>query len=106
MTARVLPSRPAIDWRVAVPVASLSQPPRDPKNCPVPPTVSQVATLGWITPDTSFLQLQAENIIFGEVVPAVRRCIQELKAEHPDVDLVIGMSHTGGGQLFGGFLAG
>ncbi|GBF87697.1 hypothetical protein Rsub_00408 [Raphidocelis subcapitata] len=55
----------------------------------------KVATLGWLSPDTSFLQLEAENITFNEVVPSVKKCIKELKAEHPDVDLIIGMSHTG-----------
>lgn len=55
----------------------------------------KVAIVGWITPDTSFTAANAGNFGFDPVVPSVRKCIAELKKEHPDVHMIIGLSHTG-----------
>jgi hypothetical protein len=50
--------------------------------------------------------LNAGKVTFGEVVPSVKKCIADLKAEHPDVDFIVGMSHTGVwmGRVLLGFL--
>jgi hypothetical protein len=55
----------------------------------------KVAALGWLTPDTGFLMPNAANITFTPVEESVRRCIADLKREHPDVAYIIGMSHNG-----------
>ncbi|KAI8473348.1 MAG: Metallo-dependent phosphatase-like protein [Monoraphidium minutum] len=55
----------------------------------------KVAALGWLTPDTKYLELNSGNVTFGDVIPSVRACVADLKRAHPDVDLIIGMSHTG-----------
>ena len=52
--------------------------------------------LGWLTPETKYLQLNSGNVTFSEVIPSVRKCVADVRAKHPDLDLVIGMSHTGG----------
>ncbi len=56
----------------------------------------KVALVGWLTPETSYSAANPGNVTFDPVVPAVKKCIQELKKEVPDVHMIIGMSHTGG----------
>ncbi|KAI8462276.1 MAG: 5'-nucleotidase [Monoraphidium minutum] len=70
----------------------------------------KVATLGWLTPDTAFtaanvgkvggvdvfsLRQTQSEVRVNPVVPAVKKCVADLKAEHPDVHMIIGLSHTG-----------
>ncbi|KIY98255.1 hypothetical protein MNEG_9707 [Monoraphidium neglectum] len=59
------------------------------------PGAFKVGVLGWLTPDTKYLQLNSGNVTFGDVIPSVRRCVADLKRAHTDLDLIIGMSHTG-----------
>jgi len=63
-----------------------------------------VAIVGWITPDTSFTAANAGSFGFDPVVPSVRKCITELKKEHPDVHMIIGLSHTGAGGCWLGWV--
>jgi len=39
--------------------------------------------------------LNSGKVTFSEVVPSVQRCVVDLKRAHPNVDLVVGMSHHG-----------
>ena len=55
----------------------------------------KIAILGWLTPDTPVIQLNTGKVKFAPVAPAVARCLEDLRREHPDVDYVIGLSHTG-----------
>lgn len=55
----------------------------------------KVALLGWITPDTVFTAANVGNVTFSDPLPSVRQCIAEIKAAHPDVHMIIGLSHTG-----------
>lgn len=55
----------------------------------------KVAVVGWLTPDTAFTAANAVGVKFGRVGPSVKQCIADLKKEHPDVHMIIGLSHTG-----------
>lgn len=57
--------------------------------------MAQIGVVGWITPDTSFLSKPGPLITFSPVIPAVTACIQEMKRNNDDLDIIIGLSHTG-----------
>jgi 2',3'-cyclic-nucleotide 2'-phosphodiesterase (5'-nucleotidase family) len=56
----------------------------------------KVAILGWITPDTVFTAANVGNVTFSDPLSSVKKCISEIKSAHPDVHMIIGLSHTGG----------
>ncbi|GBF87994.1 hypothetical protein Rsub_00706 [Raphidocelis subcapitata] len=55
----------------------------------------KVALIGWITPDTVFTAANVGNVTFSDPLPSVKACIAEVKKAHPDLHMIIGMSHTG-----------
>ncbi|KIY99167.1 Protein 5NUC [Monoraphidium neglectum] len=55
----------------------------------------KVAAVGWLTPDASFTAANIGKVKVTPVNAAVKQCIADLKKAHPDVHLIIGMSHTG-----------
>lgn len=56
---------------------------------------AQVGVVGWITPDTAVTANSVGKVTFAPVAMAVPACIEQLKKEHKDLDLIVGLSHTG-----------
>jgi 2',3'-cyclic-nucleotide 2'-phosphodiesterase (5'-nucleotidase family) len=52
--------------------------------------------VGWLTPDTAFTAANVGKVKVAPVIPAVKKCIEDLKKANPDVHYIIGLSHTGG----------
>lgn len=51
--------------------------------------------MGWITPTTGVTARDVGGVRFLPIVPSVTACLAELKQQHPDLDFVIGLSHSG-----------
>lgn len=56
----------------------------------------QVGVLSWLTPDTAATAPSIGKVKMLPVIPSVKQCLAELKAQHKDLEYVIGLSHTGG----------
>jgi hypothetical protein len=56
---------------------------------------SQVAVLGWSTASTAATAPSVGKLKFLPETAAVQRCLAELRAQHRDLDYVIGLSHAG-----------
>ncbi|PNH11874.1 Protein 5NUC [Tetrabaena socialis] len=54
----------------------------------------QVAVLGYVTTDTASLA-SSGAVRFSEVVSSMQRCVGELRAAEPDVNIIIALGHAG-----------
>lgn len=61
--------------------------------CVVP--VLQIGVIGWITPTTGVTSRDVGGTQFKPIVPSVTACLAQLKQQHPQLDLVVGLSHSG-----------
>jgi len=57
----------------------------------------QIGVIGWITPTTGETSRDVGGVKFTPIVPSVQACLSQLKQEQPDLDFIIGLSHSGGG---------
>lgn len=55
----------------------------------------QIGVLGWITPTTGETARDVGGLKFTPIVPSVKACLAILKQDHPDLDYIIGLSHSG-----------
>lgn len=55
----------------------------------------KIAVIGWITPETAYMSSAGDTVTFKPIVPSVKACIAQLRKEQKDVDLIIGLSHSG-----------
>ncbi|KAH7640432.1 5nuc-like protein [Dermatophagoides farinae] len=56
---------------------------------------TKVAIIGYLTPDTRFLSSPGEHVKFRDEIQAIQEEIQSLKAKHPDLNIFIGLGHSG-----------
>lgn len=54
----------------------------------------QVGLLGWLTRST-LSQVNAARLNISDEVDAMRQCVSDFKAAHPDVGILVGVSHGG-----------
>lgn len=56
----------------------------------------QIGIVGWITPSTGETAKDVGGLKFTPIAPSVKACLALLQQQHPDLDYVIGLSHSGG----------
>jgi 2',3'-cyclic-nucleotide 2'-phosphodiesterase (5'-nucleotidase family) len=55
----------------------------------------QIGVVGWITPTTGETSRDVGGVKFTPIVPSVKACLDILNKEQPNLDFVIGLSHSG-----------
>jgi hypothetical protein len=55
----------------------------------------QIGVVGWITPTTGETSRDVGGVKFTPIIPSVKACLALLKKEHPKLDFIIGLSHSG-----------
>lgn len=55
----------------------------------------RMGVVGWVTPETAFISNPGVDIAFDSVVPSAAGAVALLKADFPDVKLIVGLSHAG-----------
>ena len=56
--------------------------------------VSQVGLIGYHTLDTAF-QTGIGKVRFNDIVPSMVRCVSDFQVAHPDVTILIALTHAG-----------
>jgi 2',3'-cyclic-nucleotide 2'-phosphodiesterase (5'-nucleotidase family) len=65
------------------------------QNCLWPRVCLQIGVIGWITPTTGDTSKDVGGVKFTPTVPSVKACLDILNQEQPNLDFVIGLSHSG-----------
>lgn len=55
----------------------------------------QIGVVGWITPTTGETSRDVGGVKFTPIIPSVKACLQLLKKDHPKLDYIVGLSHSG-----------
>lgn len=55
----------------------------------------KIGVIGWITPTTGETSRDVGGVKFTPIVPSVKACLSIMKKEQPDLDFIIGLSHSG-----------